>query len=138
VDHPRRAGLALHLGAVLGMPTIGVTHRPLLATGPPPVFERGASSPLLIGADLVGYWVCTRSGSRPVVAHAGWRTSPETAMLLVLACSSQGARTPAPLGEARRVARETRAVAEGRVHPPSKGEPDQRGRGPVGPAAAGL
>src|SRR3954469_8367971 len=32
-DHPRRAGLALHLGATLGLPTVGVTHRPLLADG---------------------------------------------------------------------------------------------------------
>ena len=33
-DHPRRAGLALHLGAVLDLPTVGVTHRPLLAERP--------------------------------------------------------------------------------------------------------
>ena len=33
-DHPRRAGLALHLGAVLGVPTVGVTTRPLVAEGP--------------------------------------------------------------------------------------------------------
>ena len=32
-DHPRRAGLALHLGAVLDLPTVGVTHRPLVAEG---------------------------------------------------------------------------------------------------------
>src|SRR6266545_7950186 len=32
-DHPRRAGLALHLGAVLDLPTVGVTDRPLLAEG---------------------------------------------------------------------------------------------------------
>ena len=32
-DHPRRAGLALHLGAVLGLATVGVTTRPLVAQG---------------------------------------------------------------------------------------------------------
>ena len=36
-DHPRRAGLALHLGAVLGLPTVGVTTRPLVAQGAWPV-----------------------------------------------------------------------------------------------------
>ncbi|HET6964557.1 MAG TPA: endonuclease V [Acidimicrobiales bacterium] len=115
-DHPRRAGLALHLGVVLGIPTVGVTHRPLVAEGAPPVLTgRGEISPVWISGELVGYWVCTRGGARPVVAHAGWRTSPETAAAVVLSCSSEGARTPVPLGEARRVAREARAIAEGRV-----------------------
>src|SRR5436305_1869658 len=40
-DHPRRAGLALQLGAVLGVPTVGVTHRPLLAAGEWPADEIG-------------------------------------------------------------------------------------------------
>jgi deoxyinosine 3'endonuclease (endonuclease V) len=35
-DHPRGAGLALHLGAVLDQPSVGVTDRPLLATGQEP------------------------------------------------------------------------------------------------------
>ena len=43
-DHPRRAGLALHLGAVLDLPTVGVTHRPLLAQGDWPEDGRGASA----------------------------------------------------------------------------------------------
>ncbi len=116
-DHPRRAGLALHLGAVLGLPTVGVTHRPLVAVGPPPELRRGATSPVVAGGQVVGYWVCTRSKARPVVAHAGWRTSAEVAAEVVLGCSGEGARTPAPLGEARRAARQTRAVAEGRAAP---------------------
>jgi deoxyribonuclease V len=114
-DHPRRAGLATHLGAVLGLPSIGVTHRPLLARGQLPTRERGATAPLWLDEVVVAYWVCTRGSARPVVAHAGWRTSPETAAAVVLACSSEAARTPRPLAEARRVAREARAVAEGRV-----------------------
>ncbi len=111
LDHPRSAGLALHLGAVTGLPTVGVTRRPLLAAGAPPPLARGASSPLVLGARLVGYWVCTRTGARPVAAHAGWRTSPETAAALVLSASTESARTPVPLQEARRVAREARAQA---------------------------
>ena len=114
-DHPRRAGLAVHLGAVLQIPTVGVTHRPLYGAGEWPELRRGAVSPVLAGGEVVGYWVCTRSGARPVIAHAGWRTGPEAAAEVVILCSGEGARTPAPLGEARRVARETRAVVEGRV-----------------------
>lgn len=117
-DHPRRAGLALHLGAVLGVPTVGVTRRPLLARGALPSAERGGTSPLYLNGEVVGRWARTRGGARPVVAHAGWRTSAETAASVVLATSSEGARTPAPLGEARRVAREARAIDEGRVRQP--------------------
>lgn len=111
VDHPRRAGLALHLGAATGIPTIGVTQRPLGASGPVPRLRRGATSPLRLDDRCVGYWVCTRTGARAVVAHAAWRTSPETAAEIVLASSTDEARTPVPLQEARRVAREARALA---------------------------
>jgi deoxyribonuclease V len=106
-DHPRRAGLALHLGAVLGMPTVGVTHRPLIAEGEWPADERGARSPLLLGGKLVGYWVRTKAGTRPLAAHAAWRTDSETAAEVVLSASQ--ARTPEPLRRARRRAREARA-----------------------------
>ncbi|MFI5041498.1 MAG: endonuclease V [Acidimicrobiales bacterium] len=113
LDHPRRAGLAVHLGVVTGVPTVGVTHRPLLASGPLPEFRRGALAPITIDDRRVGFWVCTRTGARPVVAHAGWRTSPETAAQTVLVASTESARTPVPLQEARRVAREARALAGG-------------------------
>jgi deoxyribonuclease V len=106
-DHPRRAGLARHLGAVLDTPTIGVTHRPMLAVGDWPKLERGAMSPLLLGGELVGFWVCTRNGRRPLAAHAGWRTDPVVAARILLAASHH--RTPAPLREARRLARTARA-----------------------------
>jgi deoxyribonuclease V len=61
-DHPRRAGLATNLGAVLDLPTVGVTHRPLLAAGGWPANRRGATVPLCIGeVDLPrfgGHGVC--------------------------------------------------------------------------------
>jgi deoxyribonuclease V len=110
-DHPRRAGLALHLGAVIDLPTVGVTQRPLAARGDPPQRRRGATSPVLLEDDVVGYWVCTRTGAAPVLAHAGWRTDPTTAAAVVLAASTEGARAPVPLQEARRAAREARDLA---------------------------
>jgi deoxyribonuclease V len=112
LDHPRRAGLAVHLGARLDMPTIGVTHRPLVASGMPAAVERGQRAPLRLDGDIVAFWVCTRTGVRPVVAHAGWHTDPATAADLVLLASTEGARTPVPLQEARRVAREARTLAD--------------------------
>jgi deoxyribonuclease V len=111
LDHPRRAGLAVHLGAVTDIPTVGVTQRPLIASGSPPEPRRGAMSPVGVDDRCVAFWVSTRTAARPVVAHAAWRTSPETAAAVVLAASTDGARTPVPLQEARRVAREARALA---------------------------
>lgn len=109
-DHPRRAGLALHLGSVLDLPTVGVTHRPLLADGPWPDDELGARSPLALDGTVVGFWVRTRPGTRPLAVHAAWRTDPETAVEIVLS-SLAGHRAPEPLRQARRAAREARAAA---------------------------
>jgi deoxyribonuclease V len=108
-DHPRRAGLALHLGAVLDVPTVGVTHRPLVAEGNWPEDERGARTPLLVEDERVGYWIRTHAGTRPLAVHAGWRTAAAEAAEIVLATSR--ARTPEPLRQARRLAREARATA---------------------------
>lgn len=109
-DHPRRAGLALHLGAVLELPTVGVTDEPLRAIGVLPDRAWGSRSPLRLGDEVVAYYVRTRGGTKPVVAHAAWRTSAELAADVVLgACSL--ARWPDVLREARRYAREARRAA---------------------------
>lgn len=126
--HLRRTlGVALHLGAILGVPTVGVTHRPLVARGPAPELRAGATAPIRIDGRCVAYWVCTRTGVRPVVAHAAWRTSPETAAQIVLTASTEAARTPVPLQEARRMAREARALAD----------PDPSSRGATKPVVPG-
>jgi deoxyribonuclease V len=109
-DHPRGAGLALHLGAVLGVPTVGVTDRPLVAV----VGEGGA---LLLDGREVGRLLRTRASARPVCVHAAWRTDVETACRVVAACTSGRARTPEPLRLARFLARSARARDEGRLPP---------------------
>lgn len=106
-DHPRRAGLAMHLGAVLDLPTVGVTHRPLIACGELPADHVGATSPLLLDGDVVGFWLRTRAGVRPLAVHAAWRVDAVTAVDVVRASWCRR-RTPEPLREARRLARTAR------------------------------
>jgi len=110
-DHPRRAGLALHLGAVLGVPTVGVTHRPLLGVGDWPDDESAARTPLTLEGEVVGAWLRTRRRARPVAVHAAWRTDAETALAVVEA-SLRNKRTPEPLRLARTVARIARVAGD--------------------------
>jgi deoxyribonuclease V len=109
-DHPRGAGLALHLGAVLDIPSVGVTDRPLLASGGEPGPERRATIPLLLGDAEVARALRTRAGARPVVVHPGWRTDLDAAATVVVAATRR-ARTPEPLRRARRAARVARSAA---------------------------
>jgi deoxyribonuclease V len=96
LDHPRAAGLAIHLGASLGIPTVGVTERRLMP---------GSDDDLTRA-------VVTLAGRRPVIVHAGWRTDLDTAIRIVKQLSF-AARTPEPLREARRLARTARSAAQG-------------------------
>jgi deoxyribonuclease V len=108
-DHPRGAGLALHLGAILDVPSIGVTDRPLVAEAIPMPDRRGETSPLRLRGREVGRRLRTRPGARAVCVHPGWRMEAETAVQIVLA-TTRRARTPEPLRRARRAARQARAA----------------------------
>lgn len=111
-DHPRGAGLALHLGAELGLPTVGITHRPLLAQGEWPEDRRGDISPLRPGDTVVGCWMRTHPEVRPLVVHPGWRVDLATAVDVVASTTGQR-RTPEPLRRARCLARSARSAAKG-------------------------
>ena len=127
-DHPRRAGLALHLGVALDLPSVGVTHRPLLARGDWPADAPWRVFPVVLQDVIVGYGLRTRVGSRPMSGHAGWRTEPETATATVLGALS-GHRTPEPLHEARHLARLARAQ-DALTQPRSPPERRAYGEGP--------
>lgn len=107
-DHPRHAGMAVHLGAALGVPTIGVTNRTLVAAGGSPGTHRFARAPLLVDGTVVGWWLRTRAGAHPVAVHAAWRTDADTACRVVMA-AVRAHRTPEPLRAARHAARLARA-----------------------------
>jgi deoxyribonuclease V len=82
--------------------------------GPWPEDEQGARSPLVLDGAVVGYWLRTRRGIRPLAIHAAWRTDPDTAVAVVLLALA-GHRAPEPLRRARRAAREARAAAESEI-----------------------
>lgn len=111
LDHPRRAGLAVQLGWALDLPSVGITHRPLMASGSWPAPDAGARAPLRFRDAQVGWWLRTRAGARPVAVSPGWRTGLDTAADVVVA-TVRRARTPDPLRHARRLARSARSAAE--------------------------
>jgi deoxyribonuclease V len=100
--HPRRMGLATHLGIVLDRPTIGCAKSILIgahASLPP---EQGAWAPLRDGAETVGAALRTRAGTRPIYVSQGHRVSLRTALRLTLEVSD-GTRIPRPTREADRL-----------------------------------
>ncbi|QLJ03878.1 endonuclease V [Streptomyces sp. NEAU-sy36] len=83
--HPRRFGLASHLGVLTGLPTIGVAKNPFTFTYEDPAAARGSSAPLLAGAEEVGRALRTRDGVKPVFVSVGHRVSLDNAVAHTLA-----------------------------------------------------
>ncbi|MFI6349056.1 endonuclease V [Streptomyces sp. NPDC050560] len=83
--HPRRFGLASHLGVLTGLPTAGVAKNPFAFSYADPATARGSRSPLLDGAEPVGSALRTRDGVKPVFVSVGHRTDLDTACAHTLA-----------------------------------------------------
>ena len=90
-------------------PTIGVTHRPLVASGEWPSDQRGATSPSdrRLGGRLLSR---TQPGVRPLAVHPGWRIDVATAVDVVTLLTRRLAVLE-PLRRARQLARRARAQA---------------------------
>jgi deoxyribonuclease V len=101
--HPRRFGLACHLGLLLDIPAIGVGKSRLVGEHSEPGEERGARAPLLDGDHAIGCVLRTRTGVRPVYVSVGHRLSLESAVEIVLACAPKF-RLPEPIRRAHRLA----------------------------------
>ena len=101
--HPRRFGLACHLGWLVDVPTIGVAKSRLLGDYGPPPAERGAWSPLWDRGELVGAAVRTRGGVKPLFVSPGHRVDVASAVRLTLACTDRY-RLPEPSRAAHRLA----------------------------------
>ena len=106
--HPRRLGLASHIGVLLDHPTVGCAKSRLCGTYVEPPRERGAYTPLYDGDEVIGAVVRTRTGVKPVFVSVGHRMTLESAIDLVLACG-KGYRLPEPTRWAHRAAAQTGA-----------------------------
>ncbi len=87
VAHPRRFGIACHLGVLLDAPSIGVAKTRLIGSHAEPPQEKGGWTPLVDGEEVLGAVLRTRAGVKPLYVSIGHRVSLETAIRLVLACT---------------------------------------------------
>jgi len=97
--HPRRLGLACHLGLVLDKPAIGCAKSRLIGEFEQPGNEVGDYSPLYDGDEVVGTVLRTRANVHPVFVSQGHKVSLPTCVEIVLKCLD-GYRIPKPTREA--------------------------------------
>ncbi|MEA3401759.1 MAG: endonuclease V [Armatimonadota bacterium] len=109
IAHPRRCGLASHLGLRTGLPTVGLADRPLVGDCDEPDAPRGSWTPLEHESETIGAALRTQNEVRPLIVSVGHLVTLEDAIDLVLACAPRY-RWPEPIREARRLARE--AISE--------------------------
>jgi deoxyribonuclease V len=93
--HPRRFGLACHLGLLLGLPSIGCAKSLLVGEYEEPGPARGAWTPIRLDGAAVGAALRTRTGVRPIFTSPGYRIGLRGAVRWVLACSRF--RVPEPI-----------------------------------------
>lgn len=87
--HPRRFGIACHLGVLTGLPAIGVAKTRLIGEHPAVPDRRGAWVPLRHRGEVVGAVLRTRVGVKPLYVSVGHRLGLPRAVELVMACTTR-------------------------------------------------
>lgn len=83
VAHPRRLGIAAHLGVITGVPAIGVAKKKLCGKYNEPGPQKGATSDLTDKGALIGYVYRSKEKCNPLFISAGHRISHESALSIV-------------------------------------------------------
>lgn len=102
--HPRRFGIACHLGVATGIPTIGVAKSVLVGGHAPLPAARGARVPFLIDGERVGVALRSRTAVKPLIVSPGHRVGIEAAADQVLALTTRY-RLPEPTRLADRLSK---------------------------------
>lgn len=108
--HPRRFGLACHLGLLTGLPSVGCAKSWLLGAYEEPARTRRAYSPLVDDGEVIGAALRTLPNSRPVFVSPGYRLTLGQ-VVNVTANMTNGHRLPLPAMAAHRLASATRRAA---------------------------
>lgn len=87
IAHPRRFGIACHLGLLVNMPTIGVAKSLLVGKHESVPDEKGSWQPLRHRSETIGAVLRTRTGTKPLYISSGHRVSLPTAIEYVLRCT---------------------------------------------------
>jgi deoxyribonuclease V len=95
VAHPRRIGIASHLGLLLGIPTIGCAKSRLIGESKEPGPNRGAYSELTDGDEVIGAVLRTKDNVKPLYVSTGHMINLKSAVTWVLDCGN-GYRLPEP------------------------------------------
>ena len=104
--HPRRMGLACHLGLWLGRPTVGCSKTRLTGRHEEVPPEKGASRTLMDKGEIVGAALRTRTRTNPVFVSVGHLIDLDSAVAATLACAPRF-RLPEPIRLAHAAAGET-------------------------------
>jgi len=110
--HPRRMGLASHLGLFLGVPTIGCAKSRLCGECEEPGSEAGSYDDLTDSGEVIGTALRTKTGVKPVYVSIGHMIDLPSAIRWVLACC-RGYRLPEPTRLAHQAAGGNLKVKEG-------------------------
>lgn len=106
--HPRRCGLASHMGVLLDRPAIGCGKSRLIGTFEEPAIAQGSVSPLMDGNELIGRVLRTRTGVKPIFLSVGHRMDLESATRIVMSCVTRY-RIPEPTRQADILTRREKA-----------------------------
>ena len=103
--HPRRMGLACHLGVLLDWPALGVAKTRLTGHFEDLGVEKGSRAPLVHKGEVVGVALRTRTNVKPVYVSVGHRITLEECVALTLACAPRF-KLPEPTRQAHHLSRE--------------------------------
>ena len=110
--HPRRFGLASHLGVLLDLPTLGCAKSRLIGQADEPGGERGCTADLIDDGEVIGAVLRTRPQVAPIFVSVGHRMLLADAVSLALACSPRF-RVPEPTRLADQLVSRRRRQMEG-------------------------